>query len=461
MATRRHRLAQRRKALGFTQEALAERLKVERSTVRRWESGESDPQPLTCPKIAMALQLSPERLDELLWNAGAATQHGPDEVARYRGAADPAPPVQLEAVGMDRPGLGRHDGALGPATVHLGEPHSETDDMNRRELLRLFSTTGALLALPPAQTEQLAHSGVSDIDRTDTALIGDYAQMNSSLWRVFTTAASKAQVLPLVREQLAVLTTRLAERHGQRTHQRLCALAADLFQLAGEIFFDANRYTDAAHCYTLAASAGKEAGAFDLWACALTRHAFVAVYDRQFTDAAPMLDLAADLARRGDPALSTRYWVAAVQAETFAGLGDLDRCQRALDTAEQVRELTGTMHNGGWLRFDGSRLAEERGTCYVTLGRSDLAESTLTNALAGTLTMRRRASVLTDFAAIGAQRRNPDQVVAFGDAALAAAHQTGSGVIRKKLRTLQPRLAPLLSDKQVRQLNDNINALAG
>jgi ATP/maltotriose-dependent transcriptional regulator MalT len=193
----------------------------------------------------------------------------------------------------------------------------------------------------------------------------------------------------------------------------------------------------------------------------LTRHAFVAVYDRQFTDAAPMLDLAANLARRGDPALSTRYWIAAVQAETFAGLGDLDRCQRALDTAEQVCELTGEMHNGGWLRFDGSRLAEERGTCYVTLGRSDLAESTLTNALAGTLTTRRRASVLTDLAAIGAQRRNPDQVVAFGDAALEAAHQTGSGVIRKKLRTLQPRLAPLLSNKQVRQLNDNINALAG
>jgi tetratricopeptide (TPR) repeat protein len=380
---------------------------------------------------------------------------------RYLGAADSAARVQLETIGMDRPGLGRHDGALGLAIVHLGEPHSETDDMNRRELLRLFSMTGALLALPPTHADQVTPDDVTGTYGAEAALVGDDAQMNSSLWRVFTTAASKAQVLPLVREQLAALTARLAEPHDQRTHQRLCALAADLFQLAGEIFFDGDRYTDAAHCYTLAASAGKEAGAFDLWACALTRHAFVAVYDRQFTDAVPMLDLAANLARRGDPVLSTRYWVAAVQAETFAGLGDLDRCQRALDTAEQVRGLTGEMHNGGWLRFDGSRLAEERGTCYVTLGRSDLAESSLTNALAGTLTARRRASVLTDLAAIGAQRRDPDQVVAFADAALEAAHRTGSGVIRTKLRTLQPRLAPLLSNRQVRQLNDNINALAG
>lgn len=461
MGTRRHRLAQRRKALGFTQEMLADHLEVERSTVRRWESGESDPQPWTRPKIATALEVSPGQLDELLSESGPAAQQGPVDVVRYLGAADSVARVQLETIGIDRPGLGRHDGALGLAIVHLGEPHSETDHMNRRELLRLFSMTGALLALPPSRAEQVTPDDGIGTYGAETVLGGDDAQMNSSLWRVFTTAASKAQVLPLVREQLAVLTARLAEPHDQRTHQRLCALAADLFQLAGEIFFDCDRYTDAAHCYTLAASAGKEAGEFDLWACALTRHAFVAVYDRQFTDAVPMLDLAANLARRGDPGLSTRYWVAAVQAETFAGLGDLGRCQRALDAAEQVRGLSGEMHNGGWLRFDGSRLAEERGTCYVTLGRSDLAESSLTNALAGTLTARRRASVLTDLAAIGAQRRDPDQVVAFADAALEAAHQTGSGVIRTKLRTLQPRLAPLLSNRQVRQLNDNINALAG
>jgi tetratricopeptide (TPR) repeat protein len=411
--------------------------------------------------IAKALRLSPEQLDELLHEPGLATQAGPHEVVRYLGGVGLAAEVELGRIGAGTSGLGWPGGEIGLAIVHLGEPHSETDDMNRRELLRLFSMTGALLALPSTQTQHIAHNGVSTINWTDAALVSDLAEMNSSLWRVFAMAASKAQVLPLVREQLAVLTTTLAEPHDQGTHQRLCTLAADLFQLAGEIFFDADRYTDAAHCYALAASAGKEAGAFDLWACALTRHAFVAVYDRQFTDAVPMLDLAASLARRGDPALSTRYWVAAVQAETFAGLGELDRCQRALDTAEQVRGLTGEVHNGGWLRFDGSRLAEERGTCYATLGRSDLAESALTNALAGTLTARRRASVLTDLAAIGAQRRDPDQVVAFADAALEAAHQTGSGVIRNKLRTLQPRLAPLLNNTQVRQLNDNINALAG
>ncbi|MGH3621978.1 MAG: transcriptional regulator [Sciscionella sp.] len=238
-------------------------------------------------------------------------------------------------------------------------------------------------------------------------------------------------------------------------------MAADLFQVAGEIFFDGDRYTDAAHCYTLAATASKEANTPDLWACALTRHAFIAVYERRFTEAAPILELAADLARRGDPALSTRHWIAAVQAETFAGLGDLDTCQRALDTAAEVQHLQGPVHNGGWLRFDGSRLAEERGTCYVTLGRPDLAEAALTDALAGNLTARRKAGVLTDLAMIGVHRRDPDQIVNYASVVLATARQTGSGVVVRKLRGLQPHLAPLLANQQIQQLDAEINSLIG
>lgn len=87
---------------------------------------------------------------------------------------------------------------------------------------------------------------------------------------------------------------------------------------------------------------------------------------------------------------------------------------------EHTEATAALVHNGGWLRFDCSRLAEERGTCYVALGRPDLAETALT-----------------------------------------AARQTGSGVISRELRGLQPHLAPLLAHEQVRQLNADITALAG
>ena len=336
--------------------------------------------------------------------------------------------------------------------------------MNRRDLLRLFSMTGALLALPAdepalAGVDQLAaaaHSGA-----VDTAVPAEFARLNSHLWRAFALSPAKAQVLPLVRAQLHVLIDALRRPQTPALRRRLCELTADLYQLAGEIFFDGDQYTNAAHCYALAATAAREAGACDLWACALTRHAFIAVCERRFAEAAPLLDLAATLARRGDPTLSTRHWIAAVQAETHAGLGDLDACHRALDMAAQVAHLDGPVHNGGWLRFDGSRLSEERGTCYVTLGRYDLAEAALTEALATDLTTRRKAGVLTDLAMIGVHRRDPDQIATYLHAALATARQTGSGVIARKLRALQPNLAPLLTDQQIQRLDAEITQLVG
>ncbi|MFJ3217685.1 transcriptional regulator [Kitasatospora sp. NPDC086801] len=236
-------------------------------------------------------------------------------------------------------------------------------------------------------------------------------------------------------------------------------LVGDLYQLAGEILFDANRYTDASHCYTLAAAAGREASHFDLWACALTRHAFIELSERQFMSAEPILAAASRIARRGNDQLSTRHWVAAVQAQAYAGLGQRHACDRSLAEAEQVHGLTGTIQNGGWLRFDGTRLAEERGTCYLALGRPDLAEQSLRSALEVSLSPRRRGAVLAELAALSADSGDVEQVVQLGTASMALAGETGSGYIAKKLDGLKPHFAPLMKDNRIAELHDHISAL--
>lgn len=66
MTTRRHRFIQHRKAVGFTQEGLAAHLYVDRTTVARWERGETDPHPAVRARLAEALDLPIDQLDALL-----------------------------------------------------------------------------------------------------------------------------------------------------------------------------------------------------------------------------------------------------------------------------------------------------------------------------------------------------------------------------------------------------------
>ncbi|MGH4012327.1 MAG: helix-turn-helix domain-containing protein [Pseudonocardiaceae bacterium] len=66
MTPKRQGLSQRRKAVGLTQESLAQRLGVERSTVVRWEAGDTEPLPSMRPNLARVLQVSMDQLAELL-----------------------------------------------------------------------------------------------------------------------------------------------------------------------------------------------------------------------------------------------------------------------------------------------------------------------------------------------------------------------------------------------------------
>ncbi|MEY9943103.1 hypothetical protein ABH937_000157 [Kitasatospora sp. GAS1066B] len=380
----------------------------------RWENNKASPRPYLRPKIAKLLKVTSAELEELL-----KPQH-------------PSPA-----------------GATTPETLlDIGD----ADDMKRRDALGLLTITGALIVLPRSSVEPSASHTELDSTAAET--------LNSHLWKTFSLADSKQTVYPLVHRHLQVLARQLREARTEKERTQLCAWTGDPYQLAGEIFFDGNRYTDAAHCYLLAASAAKEAGNHDLWACAMTRHAFIELYERRFTVAAPILSAAARVAQHGDSRLSTRHWVAAVQAEAYAGLGDLDACNRALDRADEVHSLGSGIHNGGWLRFDGSRLAEDRGTCYLELGRPDLAEQALTAALRQALSPRRRGAVLASFAALGAERGDLDQVMQYGSAAIELASLTGSGFLAKRLEGLQTHLGPLMADGRVSNLHHQISALS-
>ncbi|GGP31465.1 hypothetical protein GCM10018980_65800 [Streptomyces capoamus] len=411
-------LADRRKARGLTQERFAFAVGVDRRTVGRWERGKSKPQPPHRPKVAEVLQMDLDELDALL---------------------DPAAVLPE------------------PEGVVSSDHHvpGDTEEMIRREFLRLMAVSGALAVVPMDDADALAEGAVRG--GTD-----DFERMNDHLWQVYQIARAKHSVRPIVQSQLEALNDAL--RGGGGRADALCPAAGDLFQLAGELAFDANRYCDATASYSLAASASKEAGAHDLWACALIRSAYVDLSENRYRRAAETLGAARHVALRGDSCLSTRHWAAAVQAEAYAWLGDFDACEEALDEAEKVSNLGGEVSNGGWLRFDGSRLAEERGARYLQLNRLGLAEAALKDALrlkplAPGRSFRRRGAVLVDLAAIGAKRKDSEQVVQYGLEALRLARESGSGYVARRLQTLTAELGTFGRDRRIAELKAEIGTL--
>ncbi|MEU2777396.1 helix-turn-helix transcriptional regulator, partial [Streptomyces sp. NPDC007162] len=98
MRRRRQRLADRRRSVGLTQEDLAEKLGVDRSTVVRWETGTASPQPWMRPRLADALLITLEELVDVLANEAERDNRAPaaqGAVSPDRATAYPATATDL------------------------------------------------------------------------------------------------------------------------------------------------------------------------------------------------------------------------------------------------------------------------------------------------------------------------------------------------------------------------------
>ncbi len=329
----------------------------------------------------------------------------------------------------------------------------------RRELLQMLvvATTTLILPLPDLDWDRVEHAR-SKPSRLDEAVLRDLATINKSFWNLYKTTPQKQAMLDGVLGQLKSITGFLEQSYTATVHEQLCILASDLSQLLGEILFDGNDYESARACYTYAAEAAKEAKHYDLWSCSLVRHAFLPIYEGQYQDALPLLQGAQKLAFHGDTTLATRYWVAAVSADVQAGLGNLYGCQQALDLMDKVSNVKERC-NGGWLRFDSSRLLEQRGACFVKLKQPNLAKPILRQALQQDITYRRRGMILTDLALASLQEGNIDQSCSYAQQAVdIAAH--GSGMLRKSVFTVRQQLEPYIEMSAVTELDQRLHMLA-
>jgi len=290
-------------------------------------------------------------------------------------------------------------------------------DKRRRDLLSLLSATGSAMLLPVDVDWERMSDVFTKYSQLETLVVQDLEAITTHYGSLYLTTSSKSSVVDGIVCQLRMLMQFLKRSHTASIHQRLCALASELAQLAGEIFFDMHTYEAAQTCYAFAITAAKEAKSYDLWACALTRHAFLPLYDEHYNDALLFLNEAHYLARRGDTQLPTQHWIAAVEAEAHSGIHNLVACQEALEQAYKVTAVNET--SLAWVRFESSRLPALCGTCYVRLPQLELAEPALQEALQHDIQPgRKRGMVLTDLASACIQRQEVEQACVYMNEAI-------------------------------------------
>jgi transcriptional regulator with XRE-family HTH domain len=337
---------------------------------------------------------------------------------------------------------------------------SDIVDRKRREVLALLGVASVALILPPIVDWERVTATITRPSLLDEAFLSDLEAINISYWGVYRTSARKGLILEGVLGHLKTLTSFLRELASEKIHRQVRILTSDLAQLAGEIWFDADEYTIAQSCYTFAANAAKEARQYDLWACAFVRHAFLPIYERNYHDALPLLEHARQLSLRGDSMLVTRQWAAAVEAEAQSWAGNLARCQDALECAYEVTHRQDGS-NGRWLRFDGERLPEQTGSCYVRLKQPHLAEPALQQALQQLPTpSRRQGMVLSDLALAALQQQDIEQACFYIEQVIETATNVPSGWLKKGVATLHNELEPFQALSRVSQLDQQLLQLS-
>ncbi|WP_155981252.1 transcriptional regulator [Nocardia sp. BMG111209] len=442
-------------------------LGVEGTTVVNWRTGLGSVRPRSQTQAILDTTLDQRataddraRFEEILIEGEAAWRER-HQTSRRR---DTTKPVQTSDDPSRTPTV-QSLGTAVPTTVEVSRPATqagaypmEISEMNRREVLRLLSIATTTLITPVIidwdRVQFTAASG-----RLDMGVLDQYATLNRMLWKHYGEAETKAAVFGTVREHLSILVDGLRGSHSAKLRSRQLELIADVLQLTGEILLDSNHLAEAAHCYALSGTFAADAQAYDLWACALTRHAYIGIFDNRFDDALPLAEEAVEVARRGDISLPTRYWAESVRAQVQAGCGEADECQRAFDAARGVAGL-GETPSLGWLRFSGDRIDEEEASCLIQLGQPEPAERILMPLLERPLSARRRASVLVDLAAAGALRGDPVQTVWYGGVSVDIARRTRSGYVGRRLDQLRGRLTGLADDRHVAHLEREITRLA-
>ncbi|MDQ7905958.1 helix-turn-helix domain-containing protein [Phytohabitans sp. ZYX-F-186] len=475
MAGRRDRLAQRRKAVGFSQERLAEHLRIDRTTVGRWENGESEPQPWTRPKLAQALGVSIDQLAGLLTtaetddepdqssidpDAEAIAADGAPEIEATTGPVEPIPALTLSLDGTPP--------EPGPDTVVLRLRLDSRDvvvPLSRRLLLQAgvgsFMEAFALgqqfdmlhdLAQQPRLTERLTITSPAHLEQ----ILIHLREQWHALVKTDNLLGPRFALAGVLNQVSVVEALRSVLRDGQRLEA--VRLGAQYAESAAWLYEDAGNMAQARYWTSRAMEWAYEGDDERMLAWTFFRRSQQAAAT---PDAAHAIGLA-QAARRNEERLATptRAAIRVQEAYGHALDGDEQASQRLLDEAHTwaASDTIGDAHEGHGSYCTPGHIEIQRASCWLTTGKPKKAIRLYEDALRTLppVYQRNRAAALSRLAMAYLADGQIDQAASTAHAALPVARSSGAKRIFEEIKGVSAQLTPHRPMQPVAALLDDL-----
>jgi transcriptional regulator with XRE-family HTH domain len=363
---------------------------VDRVMVHRWERGVKTPSPFYQERLCQLYGLSADQLG-LIPPEEQRTSLG------HPAGAIPGGIVQSVRWWGDALTPGPGQAGLDPVTARILTETGSSDVERRAALQAFLAMAGSVMFAPPAD---LLNESSSDAHRFAAAQQQSLDTATQTYRQMFQSVPAHQLTRPVMGHfQLISELTQDVTSPALRT--QLLSSLGQAAQLAGRLSFDRNDYPTARAYHKLAIQAGQEGRNPEVTAYAIGCLASISIDCGYPKETLALLGgyQCQEASRRVTP--TTRAWLAAVEAEGAALLGDEQRSLNAVDRAFRLLGQADGEPTPVWMGFfDHARLIAYQGDCQMHLKRAD-AEQTLraaADSLAPVYT-KRRSAVLADLAA--------------------------------------------------------------
>lgn len=455
----RKALIQARLSMGLSQEKVAERIGVTRNTISQWERGVQNPYPIYVYALCklfgksaqeLALDARWRELDQREMNdetqkAQAALPLSLSEQTTIQEQLNT--PIMATDVDISL----RNAFFSFPDIIHPSKTLAEAVPYPaRRQILHHLLMIGSTaLVLSPYSMLRPDKN-----DPPKQFIIEELETITASYWRL--SANTSLDLLGNISEHFRVVVDLLQRTPPQRTAQRLCSLSGEIAQILGQTLFDLQEHSLAWSYYIFSLKAAQAASNHDLWAVGIGRMILLLIARKNLQEALPLLHEAHQLKVQNGRILC---WLAAIEAEIHAHLGNVDACENALKVAREIVQQEALGEDLYVTRFNASRLAGYEGACFIRLRQPDRALPALERALSllDPKALRSQSRLLADLGVAYAQQGEILKACQLADKALSLTAQIKSRAVLERIRTVRSELDTWKETSAVQDLERQID----